>query len=90
MLSIFLQSEVGPGDGTIADRYLPFLMTSLRCWHEGIQSDASGRPRWPTRMLVGEAVPSPSSLSGSCRAEGSWLVVGFLTHFIVVGNGGLT
>lgn len=65
--------QVGTGDGTIADRYFPILMTSLRCWHDGIQSDASGRPRWPTGMLVGEPVPfppSPTLLSPSGSRKG--------------------
>ena len=90
--------QVGTHDGTIADRYLPILMTSPRCWHNGVRSDASGRPRWPTGLLVGEPVPPPSipppPHPTECVQRGWGKVrVGplslFLAHFIVVGNRGL-
>lgn len=52
--------QVGTGDGTIADRYLPILMTSLRCWLKWHPIRCVwSPPRWPTGMLVGEPVPSP-------------------------------
>lgn len=67
--------QVGTGDGTIADRYLSILMTSLGCWHDGIQSDASGRPRWPTGMSVVEPAPSPTLAVCREGLRGGWSLV---------------
>lgn len=75
--------RVGACDGTIADWYLPILMTSLRCWHDGIQTDAS------ESLQESRALPLLSNwvLKGWGLSV-AWLLL--LTHFIVVGNGGLT
>lgn len=58
-------------------------MTSLRCWHDGIQTDAS------EFLLESRALPLLSNwvLKGWGLSVACLLL---LTHFIVVGNGGLT